>query len=257
MMETKYVHTTDMHNLEAPSVIVPKLISLFSPNSVVDFGCGIGTFLKVFMREGVSDVLGLDGSWVNKSMLCDNIPIDKFREVDLEDVIELDKKYDLALCLEVAEHLKESCADNLVKSLTSASDLIVFSAAIPYQGGQNHVNEQWPTYWQSLFSQYGFKMVDILRRYFWNEPDVFWWYKQNLFVVGRDGSHANSIVDGIKDSFSESIYNAVHPDVYMKIIHKYENLFDDIVTGKENLRFYLGLIKRYLIGKLRGTSTLQ
>ena len=255
-METKYIHETAVHNIQAPSIIVPKLIDLFSPQSVVDFGCGIGTFLNIFIREGVTDVLGLDGPWVNKDLLKENLPENKFKAVNLENHVSLNKKYDLAISLEVAEHLDELKASVMVDNLVQASDLIVFSAAIPFQGGQNHINEQWPTYWLNLFSQHGYNEYDILRPIFWNRDDIFFWYKQNMFVLVKKGSSAETLVKKVSESVPKTIYSIVHPDLYLTKVKenddaqnqiiKYEEELKKIISGKRGLRFYIRLIKKHI-----------
>jgi hypothetical protein len=83
------------------------------------------------------------------------------------------------LCLEVAQLLDPSHASQLVRSLTTLSDVIVFSAAIPGQGGLGHVNEQWPRYWANLFAQRSWIATDPFRLRIWEEPDVKWWFAQN------------------------------------------------------------------------------
>ncbi|MDT8380578.1 MAG: class I SAM-dependent methyltransferase, partial [Desulfotignum sp.] len=144
----RYIHHKEAHNLTAPEIIVPVLMEVLNPRSVVDVGCGIGTFLHVFRKAGVNDVLGYDGSWVNLDQLSQYLNPAFFREVDLEKSVSPERSFDLALCLEVAEHLHPDSADNLVETLTSLSSRILFSAAVPGQMGQNHINEQWPEYWQ-------------------------------------------------------------------------------------------------------------
>ena len=131
-----------VHNLKDPEIIVPVIMEMLRPQSVVDVGCGTGTFLHVFENHGVKKILGLDGDWVNREQLAKNISPDKFMVVDLEKGIDVDEKFDLAVCLEVLEHLGEEYADNVVKSLTQLSNIILFSAAIPGQPGQNHVDGQ-------------------------------------------------------------------------------------------------------------------
>ena len=260
-METKYIHETNVHNTQAPSIIVPKLIDLFSPQSVVDFGCGIGTFLNIFIREGVTDVLGLDGPWVNRNLLKENISENKFKAVNLENPISLDKKYDLAISLEVAEHLDEAKAPVMVDNLVHASDLIVFSAAIPYQGGQNHINEQWPAYWIKLFAQHGYTAHDILRSIFWDNDDIFFWYKQNMFVLVKEGTPAESIVKKASKSLSNTIYSIVHPDLYLTKVKEIadvqnqiaanEEELNKILSGRRGFRFYMRLIKKYFTRRLK------
>ena len=206
--KTKYTHTTRMHNMIAPRLIVKKLLEFYKPNSVIDFGCGLGTFLKAFKEEGVNEVLGLDGPWVNKKLLNDFLTVDEFIEVDLEQDIKLNKKYDLVISLEVAEHLNESKASIFVNNLVNAGDVILFSAAVPYQGGQNHINEQWVEYWQNKFKRHNYRFYDVLRRSLWNEQDIKWWYKQNMFLVVSEDMEM-MLKDINKD---EEIINLIHPE---------------------------------------------
>ena len=107
-MQNKYMHDEKLHNSKSPMTIVGELLSLIpKPNSVVDFGCGIGTFVRAFKNVGVKDVLGLDGKWVDEDLLYKYIKPSEFKKVNLEKKVKLDKKYDLAISLEVAEHLME------------------------------------------------------------------------------------------------------------------------------------------------------
>src|SRR5437879_5333008 len=135
----------ELGSLQSAAVVVPRLMNLVRPQSVVDVGCGRGAWLTAFQKLGVSKILGIDGPHVDKTRLL--IPSECFRSVDLSQPFELPGRHDLVLCLEVAEHLPGSMANSLVKTLTKASSVIVFSAAIPGQGGTGHVNEQWPEYW--------------------------------------------------------------------------------------------------------------
>ena len=112
---SRYIHKESVHCLKDPNIIVPEIVKLLKPKSVVDIGCGLGTFLNVFKRLGISDVLGVDGSWVNRDLLHQNIRPEEFKEWDLEKELKLDKKYDLAISLEVAEHLSKKSSDIFVK----------------------------------------------------------------------------------------------------------------------------------------------
>lgn len=185
MKNTKTLHHYGTHfNTTAADIIVPFIKGIFSPTSVVDIGCGIGTWLKVFKENGVADILGIDGHHVSGTGKL-LIPEENFIAKDLNAINfeELNRKFDVALCLEVAEHLKEEYADNLVATLCRFSDVIVFSAAMPGQTGENHLNEQYPTYWSKKFSDRGFVFVDLIRTKFWNVSEIEWWYRQNAFVV--------------------------------------------------------------------------
>ena len=157
----KYKHSAKLHNLESPRAVIPVITSLLKPKSIVDFGCGLGSWLRVFKDSGIDKILGLDGDWVDRTKIETSV-IDNFKEVDLEKEIKLKEKFDLAISLEVAEHLHKESADIFIENLTNASDIIVFSAAVPMQGGQNHINEQPLTYWVNLFDKYNYKFYDIL-----------------------------------------------------------------------------------------------
>src|SRR5690606_16087480 len=136
-------HLEEKHNLIAPSIIAPYVFKEVRPKSVVDVGCGLGTFLRAFKDLGVKDVYGLDGPWVRRDLLYKYIEEGEFEEADLEKPIEVTRRFDLAISLEVAEHLSEARADGFVADLGKLSDNILFSAAIPGQGGDHHINEQW------------------------------------------------------------------------------------------------------------------
>jgi SAM-dependent methyltransferase len=187
-LKSVYIHTEEIHNLKSPTAIVPLVQQIISPESVLDVGCGTGTWLKVFQDYGVRDVLGIDGDYVDLKKL--KISSDKFLAHDLRRGLVVNRKFDLVISLEVAEHLPESSAEGFIASLVRHGDTILFSAAIPGQGGQDHINEQWPAYWQSKFEHHGFYCHDILRSQIWDNKDVDWWYKQNLFLVSKTPNSA-------------------------------------------------------------------
>jgi SAM-dependent methyltransferase len=149
------------------------------PRSVIDVGCGLGTWLTVFIEHGVMDVWGVDGEYVERARL--EIDEDRFQVADLRRPLVVDRRFDLSVSLEVAEHLPAQSSDSFVASLTSLSPFVVFSAAAPHQGGAQHVNEQWPAYWAERFRARGFEPVDCLRRRLWEDERVEWWYAQNTF----------------------------------------------------------------------------
>ena len=77
-------------------------------------------------------------------------------------------------------------ADAFVESLVALGPVVLFSAAVPHQGGEHHVNEQWQTYWAELFAARGFVAVDAVRPHFWNDEHVVWWYRQNTIMYVRE-----------------------------------------------------------------------
>jgi SAM-dependent methyltransferase len=161
--------------------------------SAVDVGCGVGTWLRTLSELGVTDVFGLDGPWVNRDLL--EIEVGRFREVDLEEPIAIDRRFDLAISLEVAEHISPGNAARFVTSLTGLSDIILFSAAIPRQGGVGHLNEQPPAYWNELFSRHGFVQFDTIRHVIWSDDDMPFWYRQNIFLFLSENAAADCALD--------------------------------------------------------------
>lgn len=163
--------------------VVPTVMELVRPRSVVDVGCGLGFWLREFGAAGVAELQGFDGDWVRPEKLV--IPAANFASANLAGGVTAGRTFDLAVSLEVAEHLPESSADGFVRSLTALAPVVLFSAAIPGQGGTGHINEQWPGYWAVKFEDRGYIAVDCIRPRVWTDQRVAWWYAQNAVVYVR------------------------------------------------------------------------
>jgi SAM-dependent methyltransferase len=161
-------------------VVVPQLIEWFAPASVIDLGCGTGEWLAAFEAAGVSDIHGVDGTYVDRNQLA--IRSSAFKAHDFAEPFRTDRRYDLAMSVEVAEHLEVDHGASLVRSLVEAADVILFSAAAPHQAGVKHVNCQWPAYWSRLFRGYGYIAIDAIRPRIWSDSRVDWWYRQNVLL---------------------------------------------------------------------------
>jgi SAM-dependent methyltransferase len=199
--------------------IVPWVVKLIKPESVVDVGCGTGSWLSVFMQHGINDVLGIDGHWVPRDRL--EIPADTFSPNDLSGPIHCTRKFDLVVSLEVAEHLPNTQADEFVQTLTRLGPLILFSAAHPRQGGVGHVNEQWPGYWIERFRQHGYDCIDCIRGKFWLNESVAPWYPQNMFFFVDNGrlQDYGSLIEAEK-KFSLAGMPVIHPRQYFNKINE-------------------------------------
>jgi SAM-dependent methyltransferase len=167
-------------SLASARAAVPIVLKHLPASSAVDFGCGRGSWLKACLENGVKTILGLDGDYVNREKLL--IDREQFRAVDLRRPIKLEQQFDLALCLEVGEHLPARSAPALVESLAAAAPVVLFSAALPGQGGVSHLNEQWPPYWERLFAERGMHKYDIVRPLIWSNRSIAPYYRQNIYL---------------------------------------------------------------------------
>jgi SAM-dependent methyltransferase len=177
---SSFFATQQEGSVESADIVIPIVLSLFKVTSVVDVGCGVGGWLQVFERYGINDYLGVDGDYVPREML--KIPADRFLAAELTTLTDIGRRFDLACSLEVAEHLPEERAEHFVAVLVRAAPVVLFSAAIPRQGGTAHLNEQWPTYWANLFAQHSYVAVDCIRPAIYGNDRIEWWYRQNVLV---------------------------------------------------------------------------
>jgi SAM-dependent methyltransferase len=172
---------------DSADVVVPRVHDWLRPARVLDVGCGEGAWLARFAALGAA-VLGLDGGYVDTARLL--IPAAAFRPHDLREPLPADVLAwgaDLVICLEVAEHLPPQRGPGLIEDLTSAADIVLFSAAVPGQGGYGHINEQPHEFWIELFEENRFAITRILQRQIAGDDRVAWWYQKNLLVACRVG----------------------------------------------------------------------
>ncbi len=207
-------------SLKSAKEIIPLVIELLHPQSVIDVGCGLGTWLSVFQAYGVEDILGVDGDYIDKEKL--QIPPEKFFCFELNKPLQIERKFDLVISLEVAEHLRIDSAELFVESLTKLGKVILFSAAIPFQGGEDHFNEQWQEYWVEHFKQRGYLPIDYIRRKVWQNKNVAFWYAQNtLIFVDFDYLESNHLLKEEFHKNKNSQYNIVHPKKYITLVDQY------------------------------------
>lgn len=199
--------------------VVGLVNNLVRPTSVVDVGCGIGAWLAEWRSQGVTDVLGIDGDWVDRRLL--QIPGDQFVAHDLTRPFEAERSYDLVMSLEVAEHLEADHAPAFLDLLTSLGSVILFSAAIPHQGGQRHVNERWQGDWAGDFTERGYVAIDCVRPRIWDNQNVQVWYRQNIVVYVRETALAEHATLG-EEAFAACgrPISVVHPDLYSTMFLK-------------------------------------
>lgn len=196
--------------------ILPLIKQLIPVERVLDVGCGHGAFLSVWKELGAHTLAGIEGPWISRENLC--VPATTVSIQDLEQTLDIDGVFDLVMCLEVAEHLAPERAHSLVRELTDRAPVVLFSAAIPGQGGTGHINEQWPEYWIRLFKAHGYEVVDAIRPHIWNSPDVCWWHAQNVFLFVRwNLLDTNPAVEAAWQASQSVPARLVHPGLYANL----------------------------------------
>lgn len=206
-------------SLSSAQKIVPFLLEVIKPRSVVDVGCGDGTWLSEFYGCGITDILGLDGDYVTPDQL--RIPNQFFQSRDLQRDHQVPRTFDLALSLEVAEHVPQEFATLFVHFLCSLAPVVLFSAAIPGQAGINHVNEQWQSYWADKFAVEDFAPIDCIRPRVWEEPAVAVWYAQNsLLYVRRSFLGQNPALQAFSREKQSMPLNLVHPRLFTRAMER-------------------------------------
>jgi hypothetical protein len=197
--------------------VVPLILDLLPVKSACDVGCGVAPWLSMFSECGVDDILGVDGDYVDRKLLY--IPADRFIPLDLTKPVALKRRFDLVVSLEVAQYLPESRGGSFVRDLTALASVVVFSAAVPGQGGGNHINEQWQSHWARLFAAEGYVPVDVIRTMIWDNPAVEWWYRQNIIIYCEEKVLAAYPKLASAASPKGLVRSDVHPELYQQHQH--------------------------------------
>jgi hypothetical protein len=182
--DPSFIRYTARSSAYAARAVTSLIGSSLGIRSVLDVGCAAGTWLRAWNEQGVSDIRGVDGSYVDRALL--EIPVSAFTRMDLNDDFDLGRRFDLVQSLEVAEHIEAVAAEVFVENLTKhASRFVLFSAAPPGQGGENHINEQSYDFWRTLFEKRGFAAFDCVRPAIAADKAVSYWYRYNSFLYVR------------------------------------------------------------------------
>ena len=182
--------------------------------AIVDFGCGRGDWLRAALQLNARKVLGLDTFAVQG--FVPDVPV---QYLNLAEPVVLPERYEVAMCLEVAEHLPQAAAAHVVASLVKAAPVVLFSSAIPGQGGIHHINEQPPQYWFDLFAQHGYHCCDF-RDVIWTDEAIEPWYRMNVMVYAQ----AENVPEGLKKYQVKQARHLVHPDIFAAYAPKGKNI---------------------------------
>ena len=197
-------------SFRSAQVVLAHLRAILPFSSAVDVGCGAGTWVKAMLEAGVEDTVGIDGEYARPFL---RIPSDRFLARDLREPLDLGRRFDLALSLEVAEHLPPERGPGFVADLVRLAPAVLFSADIPLQGGRNHVNERWQGYWAGLFAVHGYRPFDVIRPRIWDDPLVMPWYRQNTLLFLADG-HAETERVAHAEREGPRPLSVVHPELF-------------------------------------------
>ena len=220
------------HNRVSAHVILSILFERYRPRSLVDVGCGLGTWLSVAKELGVAEIAGVEGAWLDRKLA--RVDSSRITTADLEKPFDLGRRFDLAMTLEVAEHLSEEAAAGFIESITRHADVVLFSAAIPFQGGHHHVNERFPDYWRQIFAARGYVPVDFIRPRIWERSDVLLWLRQNVLLYARESlTRDGGPFAGLAATGPLAL---VHPDMYIErltlLLKEHQPLINALAAGK-------------------------
>lgn len=192
--------------------------------SVVDLGCGVGTWLRAAHELGAAKLVGYDGTWNRQANMIE--PTIQFNPVDLNQSIAPTERFDLAISLEVAEHLAPAGSQRFVDSLTALADVVLFSAAYPGQGGTGHINERPHSDWAAMFAQHDYRVFDLFRGRFWDHPEIDTCYAQNAFLYVRAGCAEYPLLTarGFKALDGFAFMNCIHPKLYQVKVKRARSL---------------------------------
>lgn len=224
------------NSLSSAKEVVPLLLNYYKPKTVLDVGCGLGTWLSVFEENGCS-VFGVDGNYVETNSLL--IEKSNFKPCDLNLKFNLEKKFDLVISLEVAEHIYKENAKTFVDSLCLHGNIVFFSAAIPGQEGTLHFNEQLNDFWVAIFAQNGYKCYDFFRHEIWNNIKISWWYRQNSLLFIKETEISNPIYASILNNKSEFKNSYIHPELFQYKTDKVNQLEKILNSPMRILKYYL------------------
>ncbi|MDD7027485.1 MAG: hypothetical protein PUI46_10415 [Lachnospiraceae bacterium] len=228
----------------AAETVVEFLMSIVPINSVCDVGGGVGVWVDEVKKQSSGRYkkgIVLDGAYVPAGQRL--VEKSEFIECDLTDRINLNEKFDLAISLEVAEHLPEVRANTFIEDIVSLSDIILFSAAIPGQGGKGHINEQPISYWVDLFKKNGYEAFDIIRPRIQAIKKIPSWYRNNTIIYCNKNSE---LINVLKNVQVEPMYDWVLSESFSNVSQKLQAYQESKTYKKVSkiLDIYAKIVKR-------------
>jgi SAM-dependent methyltransferase len=186
--DDKFFDYVEVRGRRSAEIVIGLVRRYLHVSSVLDVGCGRGVWIDEWRQAGVDDVLGIDGSYVDLNRLA--VPREQMATLDISQPFRLERRFDLVQSLEVGEHIPAANADIFVDNLVAHGDIVMFSAAVPGQGGEFHVNEQPYEYWRDKFAARKFFLFDLVRPHIAANQEVEPWYRYNTFLFVRENALA-------------------------------------------------------------------
>jgi len=207
-------------SLRSARAYLGHLFALWRPESAIDVGCGRGAWLAACGEHGVKRLTGLDGDWVSPEMMLD--PNIAFRRTNLREEVPADERYDLAISLEVAEHLPPESSDGFVQTLVAHADAVLFGAAYLSQPGRDHINTRPHSFWANKFLAQGYLLFDFFRPQFWSDNEIEPWYRQNTFLYVRPGHPLHALLtDAGQAPLQDARFvDCIHPWLYFGMLEQ-------------------------------------
>ena len=221
-------------SLRSARVYLDRLFALWRPASAIDVGCGRGAWLAACGERGVQRLTGLDGDWVSQEMML--APNISFRRTNLREEVTAAERHDLAISLEVAEHLPPESSDGFVRTLVAHADAIVFGAAYLGQPGRDHINTRPHSFWADQFLAQGYALFDFFRPHFWSDNEVEPWYRQNTFLYVRPSHplHAALTAAGHAPLPDARFVDCIHPWLYFELIQQLQAMQQRVLVSQRS-----------------------
>jgi len=249
--DKKFYETNYPDSKTSAQVVLNHVLNLIpGVESAVDVGCGTGVWLSVLKEKGVKTIQGYDGDWVLGAEAL-AIPRECFSAVDLNKSFEVGRRFDLAISMEVAEHLAPERSATFVRSLTQLSDIVLFSAAVPGQGGTNHINEQWHSYWSNLFRNENFEVVDLLRGMIWDDVRIPYWYRQNILLFFNVTTKSD-LIESLRHDCKPPLC-VIHPELYsFKDRFFLINIMDADISARDAFKLFSIRLRKAIQRRIPG-----
>lgn len=182
-----YYNYVETEAVRSAATMAGSILDAYRPSTALDVGCGTGALLHELRERGV-ETHGLEYSDAGLAFCRKRgLNVDKFDITSAS--LPFTRTFDVAISMEVAEHIPTECSERLVDILCTSSSRIVFTAATPGQGGGvGHINEQPHGFWIELFERRGFRFEtasSLAWRKAWAAGNVAGFYSANLMLFQR------------------------------------------------------------------------